>query len=89
MTKFISEEKQEIISQYKDFLTIACCLGYQFDIKILAKALELRPRTKNKVLITRIDCLINEFILFTSYKYNNVSILHKFKKISIEKYSLK
>ena len=33
-------EKQEIISQYKDFLTIACCLGYQFDIKI-CKALDL------------------------------------------------
>ena len=36
-----SEEKQEIISQYKDFLTIACCLGYQFDIKILAQTLNL------------------------------------------------
>ena len=36
-----SEEKQEIISQYKDFLTIACCLGYQFNIKILAQALNL------------------------------------------------
>jgi len=36
-----SEEKQEIISQYKDFLTIACCLGYQFNIKILAQTLNL------------------------------------------------